>query len=244
MEVEEGESVVSLIADSSEDAVAAAESLVNSAKKTLEESQKALDAVDAKATIDGTVLSVGVFAGEEAQVGTIAISIADTTTMQVKTSVDEMNVSYISAGMPVEINQWGVFAYGYVESVSLSGSYENGVSTFPVVISIDNYDGQIMSGSYVEYNFTASQSDDCLVTPVQSVKYVETEEGTKTVLFIRSEGEPENVVNVISEITDIPEGFYPVEVEVGISDDYNAEVLSGCEEGTEIFVSKIRSEMW
>jgi len=244
MEVKANESVVKLIADSSEDAVASAESAVTSAKKALDEAEKALGAVDAKATIDGTVLSIGVFEGEEAQVGTIAISIADTTTMQVKTSVDEMNVSNITVGMPVQVEQWGTMAFGYVESVSLSGQYENGVSTFPVVISIDNTEGTLMSGSYVEYSFTASQVDDCLVAPVQAVKYVETEEGTATVLFVKSDFEPENVVTLMNEATDIPSGYYPVKVEIGISDDYNVEIKEGVEEGTEIFVSTIRSEMW
>lgn len=241
-EVKAGESIVTLVADSSEDGLATAESAFNAAKKDLDEAKKNLNSVNAKAEIEGTVLSVGVFAGEEAQVGTVAINIADTTTMQIKANVDEMNISHISTGMMVEINQWGNMAYGTVESVSLSGQYENGVSMFPVVISIDNTEGSLMSGSYVEYSFTASENPDCLVAPVQAVKYVETDEGTATVLFVRGGGsEP---VNILSEVSDIPSGFEPVKVEIGISDNYNVEIISGVEEGAEVFVNVIRSEMW
>ena len=240
-EVKAGESIVSLVADSSEDGLAAAESSFNAAQKDLEDAKKSLNSVNAKAEIAGTVLSVGVFPGEQAEVGTVAISIADTTTMQIKANVDEMNVSHIAPGMMVEINQWGTMAYGVVESVSLSGQYENGVSMFPIVISIDNSEGTLMSGSYVEYSFTASESADCLVTPVQAVKYVETEDGTATVLFVRGGGE--NQIEILSEVADIPEGFYPVKVETGISDNYNVEILSGVEEGAEVFVNIIRSEM-
>ena len=240
--VNQGDSIVKLAADSSEDGLAAAESAFSAAQKELDEAKKNLNSVNAKADIDGTVLSVGVFAGEQAEVGTVAINIADTTTMQIKASVDEMNVSHITPGMMVEINQWGAMAYGTVDSVSLSGQYENGVSMFPVVISIDNSEGTLMSGSYVEYSFTASENPDCLVAPIQAVKYVETEEGTTTVLFVRGGGE--NVVTLISEVPDIPEGFLPVKVEIGISDNYNVEILSGVEEGAEVFVNVIRSEMW
>jgi len=241
-EVKSGDSLVKLVADSSEDGLASAESALSAAQKDLDEAKKNLNSVNAKAEIDGTVLSVGVFAGEQADVGTVAISIADTTTMQIKASVDEMNVSHITPGMMVEINQWGTMAYGSVESVSLSGQYENGVSMFPVVISIDNTEGTLMSGSYVEYSFTASENPDCLVAPVQAVKYVETDEGTATVLFVRGGGlEP---VNILSEVSDIPSGFEPVKVEIGISDNYNVEIISGVDEGAEVFVNVIRSEMW
>jgi len=242
--VKAGESVLTLTPDSSEDGVASAESAFNAAEKTLEEAKKSLNSVDAKASISGTVLSVGVYAGETAEVGTVAISIADTTTMQIKASVDEMNASYVQPGMSVQINQWGNMAFGYVDSISLVGEYENGVSRFPMTIIVDNYEGTLMSGSYVDYSFNASQVDDCLTVPVQAVKYVETEEGTKKVVFIKTGSEPENMVAVTSDTSDIPSGFYPVEVEIGISDNYNAEVISGVEEGLEVFVSTIRSEMW
>ena len=33
----------------------------------------------------------------------------------------------------------------------------------------------------------------------------------------------------------IPEGFWPVEVEIGISDNYYVEIKSGVEDGTEVF---------
>ena len=38
---------------------------------------------------------------------------------------------------------------------------------------------------------------------------------------------------VIDEV--IPEGFWPVPVEIGISDNYNVEIRSGVEEGTVVF---------
>ena len=43
---------------------------------------------------------------------------------------------------------------------------------------------------------------------------------------------------------EIPAGFYPVPVEIGISDDYNVEIKSGVEEGTVVFTQMITSEVW
>ena len=71
--------------------------------------------------------------------------------------------------------------------------------------------------------------------PLQSVRTVSTEEGeTLTVVYVKGD-RPDNVVENIMADETIPEGFWPVAVEIGISDNYNVEIKSGVEEGTEVF---------
>ncbi|MBQ7713439.1 MAG: HlyD family efflux transporter periplasmic adaptor subunit [Oscillospiraceae bacterium] len=236
MPVSAGQSVLTLTAESSDDEISTLETQLRNAEKTLEEAQKNLDSLNAFAPIDGTVLTVGITAGEEAKTGTVAMSIADTTTMIVNASIDEMNVSYAKVGMPVNIDLWGNGMIGTIDSVSLSAKAENGVARFPIVISVDNSDGVLMSGAYVNYSFTASQSDDCLIVPIQCVKSAQTADGESVkVLFVRSDVPPENTAELAMELTDVPEGFYPVVVETGISDNYNVELLSGVEEGVTVY---------
>ena len=242
--VSTGDVLLSLRADDNDTEVAGLENGLQSALKSLEEAQKTLDSLNAVAPIDGTVLALGIAPGDEVKPGTVAVSIADTRTMVINASIDEMNIAYVKPGMPVDIDQWGTPAVGEVESVSLSGQYENGVSRFPVTIVVDNSDGTLMSGSYVQYSFVASQNDDCLLVPIQCVKYVETEAGTQKALFVESEERPENALDLMTEMPDIPEGFWPVAVETGISDSYNVEIISGVEEGTSVFMSKVMTEMW
>ena len=228
-----------------EDAITRAEEAVVEAEEGVARAQENLDNLDAVAPIDGTILAVGVFPGDEVQAGHVAVSLADTSTMIINASVDEMNVSNIKTGMMVEIDQWGQMAVGFVESVSLTGQYENGVSRFPVVISVDNSEDMLRPGSYVSYAFTASQSDDCLLAPIQCVKYVETEEGRQKAVFVRSETPPENAAELMTEMTEIPAGFWPVLVETGISDSSNVEILSPeFEEGTELFQAQVRTDMY
>ncbi|MBQ2323099.1 MAG: HlyD family efflux transporter periplasmic adaptor subunit, partial [Oscillospiraceae bacterium] len=213
--VSAGDVLLSLRADDNDTEVAGLENGLQSALKSLEESQKTLDSLNAVAPIDGTVLALGIAPGDEVKPGTVAVSIADTRTMVINASIDEMNIAYVKPGMPVDIDQWGTPAVGEVESVSLSGQYENGVSRFPVTIVVDNSDGTMMSGSFVKYSFVASQNDDCLLVPIQCVKYVETEAGTQKALFVESEERPENALDLMTEMPDIPEGFWPVAVETG-----------------------------
>ena len=247
MPVSAGESVLTLTAESSEDALDSAEALVEQAKEKLEKAQKNLDALNGVAPIDGTVLSLGISAGEEAKTGTVAVSIADTSTMIVNTQIDEMNVSFAKAGMPVDITLWENQMTGVIESVSLTAAASDGMSSgvarFPMVISVDNSEGLLMSGAYVNYSFTASQSDDCLIVPIQCVKSAQTVDGENCkVLFVQTDEPPVNDVELATDMMDIPEGFYPAVVEIGISDNNSVEIKSGVEEGTVVYAGVMQND--
>lgn len=240
--VRAGESILTLTAESSDDEIARLETQLRSAEKALEDAQKNLDSLNGFSPIDGTVLTIGITAGEEAKTGTVAVSIADTTTMLINANIDEMNISYAKVGMPVEIKLWENQLFGVIDSVSLSAKAENGIARFPVVISVDNSEGLLMSGAYVNYSFTASQSEDCLVVPIQCVKSAQTKDGQNCkVLFVQSDVPPENTEELAMEMSDVPDGFWPVVVETGISDNYNVEILSGVEEGVTVYAGVVQN---
>ena len=175
--------------------------------------------------------------GMEIEANTAVITIADTSTIVVDATVDERNVSYVKPGMMVDINQWGSMFTGTVESVSLNSKAENGVASYPMVITVDNYDGTLMTGSYVDYSLVASENDNCLVLPIQCVKSVPLEDGSNgNVVFVKGD-RPDNAIELSVEVAGVPEGFWPVQVEIGLSDDYNVEIKSGVEEGMEIFTT-------
>ncbi|HHT17472.1 MAG TPA: HlyD family efflux transporter periplasmic adaptor subunit [Papillibacter sp.] len=234
-QVAAGETLLVMSGDDSEEQIATLETQLAQAQEALQKAQENLDNFNAVAPIGGTVLFCALKPGDVVQSGTMAISIADTTVMTVEAQVDEMNVSYVKPGMFVDVKQWGRYGeeyfMGVVESVSLEGKFEGGVSYFPAIIRVDNYDGRLLSGMYVDYSLVASQSEDTLLVPVQSVKYTE----AGSVVFVRTETEPENTLNPEEYGFEVPEGFYAVPVEVGLSDNYYAEILSGVEEGMEVF---------
>ena len=138
--------------------------------------------------------------------------------------------------MPVELEQWETTGlFGTVETVSMSSTINNGVATYPVTISVDNMEGNVQVNSYISFKLTASQNDNCLVLPLQCVRTVSTEEGeTLTVVYVAGD-RPDNAVENVMADEMIPEGYWAVPVEIGISDNYNVEIRSGVEEGTEVF---------
>ena len=120
---------------------------------------------------------------------------------------------------------------------SLNSKAENGVASYPMVITVDNYDGTLMTGSYVDYSLVASENDNCLVLPIQCVKSVPLEDGSNgNVVFVKGD-RPDNAIELSVEVAGVPEGFWPVQVEIGLSDDYNVEIKSGVEEGMEVFTT-------
>ncbi len=130
--------------------------------------------------------------------------------------------------------------------MSLNSKAENGVASYPMVITVDNPDGTLMTGSYVTYTLIASENDNCLVVPIQCVKSVPWRtEPPADVVFVKSGSRPENAIDITTPVEGVPSsGFWPVPVETGISDDYNVEIKSGVEEGMEVFTTAPTTGTW
>lgn len=246
LQVSTGQVLVRIDGESSESEIFTVQQNLEEARKTLDTAQKNLDNCNAVAPIDGTVIGLAIQPGSELEANTTVITIADTSTIVVDATVDERNVSYVKPGMQVEIDQWGTTFYGTVDTVSLNSKAENGVATYPMVISVDNPDGSLMTGSYVNYKLTASENDNCLILPIQCVKSVPLEDGSAAdVVFVKSNTRPENAIDTTATVDGLPSsGFWPVPVKTGISDDYNVEIKSGVEEGMEVFTTAPTTGTW
>jgi len=244
LQVTAGQVLVRIDGESSENEIFDLQQSMEEARKALDTAQKNLDNCNAVAAIGGTVIGLMLQPGMEVAANSAVITIADTATITVEATVDERNVANVKPGMMVEIDQWGAMYFGTVESVSLNSKVEGGVARYPMIITVDNSGGGLMTGSYINYSLVASQSDQCLVVPIQCVKTVPMEDGsTGNVLFVGGE-RPENAIDLTVPIDGVPEGFWAVPVEIGISDDYYVELKSGVEEGTEVFTQMQTSDVW
>lgn len=244
LQVKEGQVLVRIDGEDSESEIFSVQQSLEEAQKALETAQKNLDNCNAVAPIDGTVIGLGIQAGQEIEANTTVLTIADTSTIVVDATVDERNVSYVKPGMMVTIDQWGTTFQGIVESVSLNSKAENGVASYPMVISVDNVDGTLMTGSYINYSLVASENDNCLVVPIQCVKSVPMEDGsTGDVVFVQGD-RPDNAIDLSVPVEGVPEGFWAVPVETGISDTYNVEIKSGVEEGAVVFTQVQTESSW
>lgn len=254
--VSAGQVLLSMGSDTIDSDIRAKQKEIDDAMEKLTEAQKALNNFNAVAPIDGTVTTCTLAEGAEVKSGDTVIIISNTTTMLVNITVDDRNISFVKPGMTVDLTDWnGNVFTGTVSSIN-TGSAEagQGITSFPVTLTVDNYDGSLLEGVWLDYSFVASQSDDCIVVPMQSVKYVSDENGeTASVVFIKADSKPENTVAI-----DIPptepgatplypsesEGFYPVPVTTGLSDNYNVEIKEGLTGDEEVFVNYYVEQAW
>jgi multidrug resistance efflux pump len=236
-----GQTLLSLDGGSNDEQIEALERQREAAEAVLKKAQDNLTNFNAVAPLDGTVVMCSLIVGEEAETGRAAVSISNTSVIMIDAQIDEMNITYVKAGMYCQIEQWGrngqEYFDGIVDSVSMEGKYENGISYFPAVIRVENTEGNLMPGMNVGYNLIAAQADDCLLVSLVAVKYTE----AGTCLFVKLDERPEEALDAAELGLDIPEGFYAVPVVIGLSDYSQAEVVSGVDEGAEVLTQIVES---
>ena len=245
LQVSQGQVLVRIDGESSESEIFTVQQSLEEARKTLATAEENLANCSAVAPISGQVIGLSVTPGQELQANSTLVTISDTSTVIISATVDERNISYIKTGMPVNLDQWGTSAFGTVETVSLSSTVNNGVASYPITISADNTDGNLQVNSYVNYQIQASQNDNCLMVPIQAVRTVGLEDGSSaTVVYVQADSRPDNALELPYQDEEIPSGFYPVQVEIGIQDTYNVEIKSGVNDGDTVFTQMITDQAW
>ena len=244
LSVQPGQVLVEIDGEDSEAEIFTLEQSLESARTELEKAQKNLDTCNAVAPISGTIIGLTTPAGAEIDTQNPICTISDTSVLTISTDVDERNISMIHVGDMVELNQWETYGMGTVASVSLSSTVNNGVARYPVTISAENPDGKLQVNSYITYTVSVAENDNCLVVPLQCVRNVALEDGTTvTAVYVGGE-KPENALEGAMADEEIPEGYWPVQVEIGISDAMQVEIKSGVEQGMEVFTQVQTMNVW
>ena len=255
--VEAGEALLYLGSSTLEGDMRAKQEEIDTAQTALDEALKALDNFNAVAPIDGTITSCNLSEGAEVKSGDTVVMISNTTNMLVTITVDDRNISFVKPGSYVELQDWnGNMFQGLVNSIDMGGAQSGqGMTNYPVTLSVDNYDGSLIDGTYLQYSFVTSQSEDCILVPTTSVKYFSDMDGNRqSVVFVQRDSRPEDVPELELPTFDpnsgmkrtFPseeEGYYPVIVETGLSDAQNVEIISGVEEGDMVFVNYTVTDM-
>ena len=248
-DVSAGEALLTLGSSTIDETIMSKQKEIDEAQKKLADAQKGLADFNAVSPIDGSVTSCTLTPGTEVKSGDTVVTISNTTNMVVDITVDDRNIAFVQPGLTVELSDWnGNTFIGTVTAINMGAAEsQNGMTNYPVTLTVDNQDGSLLAGMYLDYSFVASQSDDCMMVPMQSVKNIPGEDGsTDSVVFIRADKRPENAVDL-----EIPEpepgqppmypspedGFYPIKVETGLNDDYNVEIKSGLNGDEEVFVN-------
>ena len=185
------------------------------------------------AEISGKVIMVGVQEGESPrQAGQTAVTLYNMDSMTITANIDELDIDNISMGMEVDVTQSGAETdthyTGTVTEISYEATNSSGVAYFPITITIPS-DGALSAGVNVSYTITVGDESEGVLAPIAALQ--STTEGV--CLFVKAESRPDNAVDLEEGV--VPDGFYAVPVETGVSNSQYVRILSGVEEDVEVF---------
>ena len=208
------------------------EKITQTQEKITEAEEKRSD-YQVTAEIGGKIIMVGVQEGESPrQAGQTAVTLYNLDAMTITANIDELDIDNITMGMEVDITQSGAESdthyTGTVTAISYEATNTNGVAYFPITITIPS-EGALSAGVNVSYTITVGDESEGVLAPIAALK--STSEGT--CLFVKADTRPDNAVDLEDGV--VPDGFYAVPVETGVSNSQYVRILSGVEEGVEVF---------
>ncbi len=254
--VSAGDVLLTMGSDTIDQQIRDKQKAITEAQQKLAEAEKGLANFNAVAPIDGTVITCTLTEGAEVKSGDTVLVISNNTTMLVNITVDDRNISFIKPGMTVELSDYnGATFMGTVTSINMGGAESsNGMTKYPVTLTVDNADGSLYEGAWLNYSFVTSQSENCIVIPSSAVTNISGKDGNPyTVVFIQADSKPENAVDFEvppvekGETPKYPtpdDGFYPVPVTTGLSDNFNVEIKEGLQGGETVFQAYIVESAW
>lgn len=211
------------------------------AEKKVTDLEKDMNGGEVRAEIDGQVSAIVVSVGDKLTgAGTPLVTVSDTTSLVVDVSIDELDISKVQVGMPVTItsdDKDSEAIIGTLTSLAFEAKIDQnngGVATFPAKIDIES-NGKFLPGMNVNYKISTIIKESCLTVPSAGVIY--TESGVAAYVKKIDGKAYENALTLAEG--KVPEGFVAVPIEIGLSDDNKTEVISGLEEGDEVYVTAL-----
>lgn len=212
------------------DSLDKAQESVESAQSHLESTQDSYDNYTITAPISGQVITKNYKVGDNITKNTsnttVLAVIYDLSSLTFEMSIDELDIKEVEVGQKVAVTAdayEGQTFSGTVTNVSLESTYSNGVSTYPVTVTMDEA-GDLLPGMNVDGIITLDQAEDVLSIPVDALM-----RGNQ--VYIKDD-------TVTEQQGPIPAGFKAVEVETGLISDSYVEIKSGLSEGDTVYVAE------
>ena len=239
--VSASDTIVKLYSKSASKSAREAQISLNDAALSLDDLYDDLEDYKIKSPIAGKVIQKNIKAGEKLETNsTDALAIvADLSTLTFDISIDELDISSIEVGQEVSITAdaiEGKTFTGTVSNISIVGEAYQGVTSYPVTVTIDNSEETgLIPGMNVSAQIIVESVEDVLRVPVSAVrmggmvivkddgtfedmtKTMENREPPKQNNGDDSEKANDRMKNMLSKL-DIPDGYVAIRVETGLSD--------------------------
>ncbi|HOJ10839.1 MAG TPA: HlyD family efflux transporter periplasmic adaptor subunit [Clostridiales bacterium] len=149
---------------------------------------KQLDDYNILSPINGTIIKIDYKAGDTinaANSNTVLMTIVDTSKMKFTMDVDELDISKIAEGQKVSIASDALpetTLEGKVTAIPVEGKSQNGVTTYPVEITIDQ-PGNLKSGMNINAEIFVESKQNVLYVPMAAVNKT----GGRTFVYVKDD---------------------------------------------------------
>ncbi|MBU8920338.1 MAG: efflux RND transporter periplasmic adaptor subunit [Bacteroidales bacterium] len=196
------------------------------AETILDRASERLAEATVRAPIDGVILQKYV---EEGQIivsgisnvsgGTAIADIADMSRVHIEAGIDEIDIGKIEVGQTAAIMAEaypGLSFNGLIARISPEAKIEQNVTLFDIITEVENHDGRLKSGMNASVQIIIVRKEDALLVPSVAFQAV------------RGDGSAEKGMMVLLWDGD---SWIEKEVETGLYDYRNVEIISGLSEG-------------
>jgi len=197
------------------------------AKLNLESAKLNLEKAIIVAPFDGVVADITITEGQQistAALATPAISLVDTSKIEMSGFVDELDIAIVKLGQEANITLDALpdeEVKGKVSFISPTGTNRAGVISYATTITLENLPEQLRDGMSATAEVIVERRDNVLMIPNKAIQ-----------------GSWENpIVQVLADGQ-----IERREISLGLSDGTNTEVLSGLEEGEKVVIPASRAQ--
>lgn len=165
--------------DSSKSTYATAQSDLISKRASLDLARQRLEDATLRAPIVGTIISRPVTQGQiitaatSPNGGTTLMTIADLARVRMRVTIDEVEMGNIRVGeqATVQVDAFPERSFdGVIEKVEPQAVVSQGVTFFPVLVSISNKDGLLMPGMNGEVTIKAADLTNVVQAPIDAIR--------------------------------------------------------------------------
>lgn len=223
-----------------------AEEALTKAENNYDDSIDKYDEYYITAPIDGTVITKDAKVGDKIQKSTNSAktlaTLYDLSELTFDMDIDELDITNIKEGQSVNVQADAfnnkVFN-GVITNVSLVAANSNGVTNYPVTVTITDI-GDLLPGMNVDAYVILANVENAVAIPADALQrgnvvYVLNTSPTIKSGNYNAEGISDRVKSRV------PDGFTAINVETGISNANYIEIKSGLQEGDEVYVSESSS---
>ncbi|MDD3223168.1 MAG: efflux RND transporter periplasmic adaptor subunit [Clostridium sp.] len=189
------------------------------------------------APISGTFENVSNQNGDTVQSGKVLGTIEDLSNLQLQVPIDELDISKVQVGQSVSISFddiKGKTFTGSVTSIPDNGTTSNNVTTYNVLVSINN-PSQIKLGMNANVTINVQSKDNALMVPSEAIQTIN---GKKYILEANSSSKQNSYSrkNSSSSGNASNSSGKLVEVQTGLTNQTDVEITSGAADGQSVLV--------